>query len=229
MHDTSTPPPAELAPRLTVSRRAWIAAAAWLAAIVAASLLDHVLWKWLKIADESARSAVERRDWYQALRQLGYWPVWIGVGVVLALIDRTRATADWARRGVLVIVSSGLGGLAAELLKLAIRRHRPGELGRYAFDWPMAAVKPPLGTVSSHAGVAFGAAFMLGRIFPASRWVLIPAACGTGLTRLLSGAHFSSDVVAGAAFAYALAELMWWRFGVVPRRNGVLSPDSVTP
>lgn len=209
-----------------MTRRVWVIVGAWLVAIIIASVLDHQLWKWLKVADDAARAAIERRDWYQALRQLGYWPVWVAVGVAFILTDRALCTAAWARRGVLLILSSGLGGLVAELLKLAIRRQRPGDLGVYVFDWPMAATKPPLGTVSSHAGVAFGAAFMLARLFPATRWVLIPAACGTGLTRLLSGAHFTSDVVAGAAFAYALAELLDWKFG--PRSRHA-TPRTPTP
>lgn len=169
----------------------------------------------MKIGDDAARTSMERRDWYHALRQLGYWPVWIGVGVAILLADRVRETRDWPRRGLLVVFSSGLAGLVAELCKLAIRRHRPGELGVYHFDWPMAAVRPPLGTVSSHAAVAFGAAFMLARLFPGTRWILVLAACGTGLTRLLSGAHFTSDVVAAAAFAYALSEVLYWKFGRV--------------
>lgn len=207
-----------------MTRRGWVIAGAWLGAVVIASMLDHELWKGLKVADDAARAAMERRDWYQALRQLGYWPLWIGAGAAIMLADRARRAHDWARRGLLVIFSSGLGGLLAELLKMAIRRQRPGELGVYAFDWPMAAVKPPLGTVSSHAGVAFGAAFMLARLYPGVRWVLVPAACGTGLTRLLTGAHFTSDVVAAAAFAYALAELLWWKFA--PRSP---HPSAVTP
>lgn len=207
-----------------MTRRVWMIVGAWLGAIILASVLDHQLWKWLKVADDAARAAIERRDWYQALRQLGYWPVWIVFGAALALTDHARRSPHWPRRGTLVALSSGLGGLVAELLKLAIRRQRPGELGVYAFDWPRAATTPPLGTVSSHAGVAFGAAFMLARLFPATRCVLIPAACGTGLTRLLSGAHFTSDVVAGAAFAYALAELLYWKFALRSLHRTELTP-----
>lgn len=215
-----------LAPATTSKSRPWIIAAAWLAAIVAASLLDHQLWKWLKVADAAARSAIERRDWYQALRQLGYYPVWIAVGLILILLDRARHVIVWPRRGLLLILSSGLAGLLAELLKLAIRRQRPGDLGLYAFDWPMAAVKPPLGTVSSHAAVAFGAAFLLARLFPASRYILLPAATGTALTRLLSGAHFTSDTVAAAAIAYALAELLDHKFGPTHHQPNALTPHA---
>lgn len=211
-----------------MTRRGWVIVGAWLGAVVIASVWDHELWKWLKVADDAARSAMERRDWYQALRQLGYWPVWLGVGAAIALVDRARRSPDWLRGGVLIVLSSGLGGLIAEVLKLVIRRQRPGDLGVYAFDWPMAAVKPPLGTVSSHAGVAFGAAFMLARLSPATRWVLVPAACGTGLTRLFSGAHFTSDVVAAAAIAYALSELLYHKLGPRLHRPNALAPDTAS-
>lgn len=191
-----------------------------IAGLVVLTLLDHRLWEMLTVA-EPGRTGLEQRDWFRFLRILGFWPTWMAVGGAMAThtLMRGRRTggSDGVRNGIAIVLASGASGLIAEIAKLVIRRGRPGETGIYTYDWPMADPTPPLGTVSSHAAVAFGAAFMLARIFPGSGWVMVPLAAGCGLTRLLSGAHFSTDVFAGAICGFIVASIIG---GVItPRRN----------
>jgi hypothetical protein len=74
--------------------------------------------------------AIYERAWGRLPRLAGYLPLW-GI-VVLALVLH-----DWAprglpalsrasRRGLLLFWSAALGGIIAELLKITLRRERPG-------------------------------------------------------------------------------------------------------
>jgi undecaprenyl-diphosphatase len=58
---------------------------------------------------------------------------------------------------------------------------------------------------SSHALVAFAGAAALARLFPRATPIWYALAVGCGITRLLSGAHFLSDVVVGALIGVSVA------------------------
>ncbi len=141
------------------------------------------------------------RDWYWLLRLAGYWPTWLVIGAAVCLVDRSP------RRGLFPVGAAALAGLAAEGLKLVIRRGRPLDTdGAYHFvpfaehTWESSF----MGLPSSHAAVAFAGAFAVARLWPRAGWVLVPLAIGCGLTRVLVGQHFLSDI-AGGAIVGALA------------------------
>ncbi len=139
-------------------------------------------------------------DGHRALRVAGFLPVWIAIGAALALHTRRRAI------GIGLTLSAGLAGLIAELGKLAIRRGRPGEVAGYVFHpLPADLSTAGLGMPSSHAAVAFGGAFLLARLYPRVAVVVVLWATGCGLTRMLDGAHFLSDVVAAAGIGWLVA------------------------
>mgnify|MGYP000305109974 CR=1 FL=1 len=178
------------------------------AVLLLVSLLDH----WAVGFFASADSKLKSRDWYQMFRQTGYWPTWILIGLALALFLGSRSSGKTGWRlgplaGFLLIASAGLSGLAAELLKLFVGRMRPGPWGIYEFKPFLSGFinGSNLGMASSHTAVAFGAAFMILRLFPAAAPVALFAATGCALTRLLSGAHFLSDVTVAAMLAYAVS------------------------
>jgi membrane-associated phospholipid phosphatase len=178
------------------------------AAIVVAHLLDPLAFRYVRIEH------VNDEDWGRMLRVMGFVPLWIAGGAALVLHDGTRARQIVRSRGGLVILGALLGGAAAELLKLVVRRLRPGELGEYVFrpftERPLST--GGLGMPSSHALVAFGAAAVLSRIFPRARIVWWGLAWGCGFTRIASGAHFLSDVVAAACVGWLVGALVWrWR------------------
>mgnify|MGYP000849042612 CR=1 FL=1 len=184
------------------NRRRVVWCVVWGVALVAAHALDRAALDAFRLQDASS---VERKDWYRLLRVLGFWPTWLVVGILIEIAaargrDETPA-APRARPGLALLLAAGLSGLIAEVLKRVITRERPGPEGEYIYRGLFEGFwnDHRLGIPSSHAAVAFGAAFLLARYH---RGLAVPAfllACGCGLTRMLSGAHYLSDVVAAAA------------------------------
>ena len=177
-------------------------------AIVAAlalilTLLDRPLLFLLIDQDRS----VEGNDWYRMLRIAGYLGTWLIVGAAFVLID-----AAW-RRGSLIFLAAVLSGLAAEILKLVVVRERPvdgSEIqndGWYTFRPPFSGFADGgnLGFPSSHTAVAFGGLCMLALLFPRAKYLFVAVAIGTGITRMLTGAHFATDVLGGAICGWLIA------------------------
>jgi len=169
------------------------------------------------------------RDWSRMLRVPGYFPMWGLVALALFLHDwvpRARTTLRRAsRRGLLLFWSAGLGGIVAELLKVAIRRERPGltdgaHVLRPWSDQPFSTAQ--LGLPSSEAAVAFAAAAVLARLFPESRLLWYALAVGCALTRVASGAHFMSDVTLAALVGYGTTVMLWQRSSLA--RTVAVSP-----
>lgn len=173
------------------------------------------------------------RDWYQQLRQLGSVAVWLVVAGVLFLIETDRRVTGGMVRGAIgrsgravrspglrsaVLASSVLlGGLVAELLKALVSRRRPEDVRGIPefWSWSDPAWRwSDCGLPSSHAAVAFAAAWAIVLFHPRAGWILLPLAFGCGLTRMINGNHFFSDVVVGGMVGIACAMLCGKLFGL---------------
>jgi membrane-associated phospholipid phosphatase len=181
-------------------QRPWRVALICIAALVAAFLLDG--WAWLHLVD----GEVYEHDRGRLLRVVGYYPLWIAMAVALWLQTRDR------RRALLLGIVPGLGGLAAEILKLLLRRERPvphgGEYFFRSFSERTFSTSG-LALPSSHALVAFAGAFILCKLYPRAWPVWVALAAGCGLSRIQAHAHFLSDVVTAAVAAWMVVELAW--------------------
>lgn len=237
---TSAPTPArEIGP--VRSRAARILAFLLIAAAVigAAHLLD------VPVAMRVRYPGAGDADWGRMLRVAGYVPTWVLVSIALVLIDRARLRAGWApafpfrdmwSRGVLLAGAAAASGLLAEGVKLVVRRERPQIAdGRVVYAFRALADQTlstaGLGMASSHAAVAFGAGFMLWRLHPAGWPVWLALGVGCAATRVLSSAHFVSDVVAGAVVGYAVAWALWrWHArNAAGERRGARAPGGAGP
>jgi len=201
---------------MTPTHLRWVRAAFALVVLFALALLAD---RW--VFHHVTRPDVYDRGWTRMFRMAGYFPLWALVGLGLILHDwaprslQTLRTA--ARRGLLLLWSAALGGIAAELLKIVLRRERPGPNdGAWVFrpwsDRPFSTAQ--LGLPSSEAAVAFAAAAMLARLFPQGRelWYALALACA--LTRVVAGAHFVSDVVLAASVGYLVSGILWQRAAI---------------
>lgn len=192
-----------------MNRSRLMAAVVMAAALTAAVLLDPWAWRHLQYAP------VYERDWGRLLRVSGSLVLWLPLAVAIWL--ERRASADpRPGRAWLVLLGPAVAGGVAELLKIGLRRERPGlHDGAYVFrsflDRPFET--KDIGLPSSHVMVAFGGATIIARLFPGAAPVAYLLAAGCGVTRILAHAHFASDVMLGALAGWATAALLWRRFG----------------
>lgn len=148
---------------------------------------------------------------YTVVYAFGRVWIWLALGALIVFGGFVQPDAEGAkrsiRRGVFVVLVPIAAGIGAELLKLLSRRMRPetGD-GFYRFKPLAGALTSPefwstsgLGLASSHASVAVGAALAAGLVLPRWRWALAAMAALCCLSRLAVGAHYLSDVLAGAA------------------------------
>jgi membrane-associated phospholipid phosphatase len=92
------------------------------------------------------------------------------------------------------------------LLKNGVARFRPAlwyRDGQYGFGWPFAEGFPADAWPSGHTQTAFAVAAVMALVAPRWRLPVYLVAGLVGLSRLVNGAHYLSDVVAGAFIAIA--------------------------
>jgi len=211
---------------MLASERSFVPAR-WLRAllvVVALLLAAHMVDWWAHANLQAPRLA--EKDLGRMLRVMGFLPFWFVIALALALCDRAHEVGSAATRHArawLLVGGATLGGLVAEVLKLTVRRERPNlQVGEYVFrEWSERPFHTGgLGLASSHAGVAFGAAFMLARLFPRARWVWYGLSVGCAYSRIAAGVHFVSDVVVAGMLAFAVVALLWRRWGHLASRTG---------
>lgn len=192
--------------RQPLAVRAMIALIVTLAFLVAPALLDQ--WGY----HHAVVKNVYDQDWARLLRVMGFWPTWLTVAIAVFLQHREIDAAVAKKYFWLIAGSPAVAGVLCEIIKLLIRRERPetadGEWSFRAWDdhpWSTAGLSTP----SSHTMVAFAGATMLARIFPKARWVYYVLAWGCAATRVLSHAHYVSDVTFGALLGWAVAWGLW--------------------
>jgi membrane-associated phospholipid phosphatase len=107
------------------------------------------------------------------------------------------------------VVSGSLGaGVVANLFKLCIRRIRPVHFDLSSgtvwntFDRSFNTEGGMHSFPSAHTATAVGLAVMLASLFPRGKWYFAVLAFLVGLQRIVSSAHFPSDVCAGAAVGW---------------------------
>jgi len=196
----------------TTSRRVAVFLAASAALFAVTSLLDGPVYR---AAEPLEPSLFNTTDASSLFRMAGFFPTWVLVSLALVLVDSGRKDAvnrPVRARGGLLLASVVLSGLVTEVLKLLLRRERPdAHAGRYVFR---AFAERPfdsgnLALPSSHASIAFGAAFLLSFLYPraAPVWLLLATGCAAARVLLLS--HFLSDVTLSAIVAFACAWAVW--------------------
>lgn len=146
-----------------------------------------------------------------------------GLGVILILLamhqlDRSRR---WAIPRVLGCALASGG--AADLLKLLIIRFRPHNLPSPDSVWATFHHWLPMFSggsgqqsfPSAHTATAVGLAAALIWLYPQGRFLFILLAVLVGCQRIVSGAHYPSDVLVGAAVG-CLISTLFLHVGLLP-------------
>ena len=123
-----------------------------------------------------------------------------------------------AERASYFFVTIAVSGIAAQVIKHIVGRARPKlmpELGAYSFD-PLSIKSSLASFPSGHATTVFAAAAALGFFMPRARLALIVFAVVIAIARVMAGAHYPSDVVAGALLGTVVA---LWLARVFADRN----------
>jgi len=124
--------------------------------------------------------------------------------------DRWRKLRPWgpALRAASVIpgfffVSVAASGLTVDLLKILVGRTRPKLLftgGTYDFAW-FGLRADDWSWPSGHAATAAAAMTVLWCLWPRALFLYVAVAALVAISRVVTGAHYLSDVIAGAAIA----------------------------
>jgi membrane-associated phospholipid phosphatase len=199
-------PPRAAAKRLVSVWRRFALAGAFAVVAIAAGMafLDASAWEAvLMLPSWRVDIAYEITDFGQSgwiLIPVGTLIILIGIMASPALDHMSRAVLAMAvtRLGY-IFVAVGLPGLVSTIVKRWIGRVRPSPLGPFAyepFSWRPEYASFP----SGHTTTAFAALVAIGLVVPRARPVLWIYALLIAASRVVVGAHYPSDVIAGAAF-----------------------------
>lgn len=200
------------------SKRAWLTMLLGLLLAAAVMPLDRWLYDAVRAVDLGGDPRRELHAW----QQFGAVTSVAVVALVVALVDPPR------RRRLLDLAAAyALVGVVVQALKMCIGRPRPRFDDPWFFTGPFGAypVGPGRGVLhawesgsalwsmpSSHTSAAVTLAVWIAVVYPRLRWPAIALAALVGAARVVFGAHWPSDVIAGAAVAGPLAYLAVSRY-----------------
>jgi undecaprenyl-diphosphatase len=150
--------------------------------------------------------------WVQAVTWLGYGALDAAGVALLAAAGWRRGDRHLIRRGLWGAATVALAGLGTQLVKNLACRARPSAPGAGAFLVDFPCVPAGYGVASfpsGHATTAFAAALLLGLWYPRWRAPLLVLAGLVGLSRVVLGSHFPSDILGGALLGTGAALLGW--------------------
>ena len=159
---------------------------------------------------------IEKRD-HRVMRQMNNWkaPRWIRFWMLTA----TRMGDGWlwyslgaillafgGSRGYAAVGAAGSAAIAGIFVFKALKKlsHRPRPCQFQPHCW--ANVLPPdqFSFPSGHTMTAFSIALVVSYFYPSLEWPLYFLAASIGVSRIVLGMHFLSDVLAGVVLGFAL-------------------------
>lgn len=187
-------------------------------ALIAAGFLGLDRWFYEHVSLTLNSENVER-DFYHRTKL--FWELWrgaFGYGSVGLLVGVAIVVLNPARWRVVVVafIAVALTALLANVAQGAIGRLRPNQADSHlAFTRPFEELltKQRVCFPSGEAATAFAVACALTHLLPRWKIPCYAAAAVAAIARLVNGAHYISDVAAGALFGVLAAEFLFRRLG----------------
>ena len=194
---------------ITSSRfpRIWIGlATVALIALVAAFFLDHATAAWI-----GAHSSPELKRVMQTVSRVGDWPAHFIVGLIGIASAFVAKSKMWMRIFLAMLIALALAGITGRAVKFATGRARPSIKTEVHWNGPRFSSKYhafPSGHVA--ASTAFFVTLFIARRRIGAPLLLIPVLIG--LSRMVVGAHYLSDVTFAAILGVisALLSAHWF-------------------
>jgi membrane-associated phospholipid phosphatase len=154
----------------------------------------------LPLAIEASQAPDSLRGFFRIATDLALGSTNFIIGFSLILLATVRRSHRLFALGLFIVVATAAAGLTVDVLKILFGRHRPSVFftsGQYGLSFLELSAKQ-WSFPSGHAANAAALATALGYALPRGRacWVLI--AVTLAASRVLVGAHFPSDAIAGA-------------------------------
>jgi lipid A 4'-phosphatase len=230
VHDGATPLIAFVDRRAeTETGRRWL----WVAAI---ALFEPVAMLWLDrpIADFFHDHGAALQPFFDVVQRFGLGYPWLILSATVFAVLRWGGRLKWLKRWdtamrsraylpAFAFAALAASGLVADALKVSVGRTRPKLLfatGAYDFTW--FGWRPDHWSFpSGHAATAAALMTALWCLWPRPIWLYVAGAALVAVSRVVTGQHYLSDVVAGAVIGVLTTRLiaLW----LVPR------PDTAAP
>jgi membrane-associated phospholipid phosphatase len=143
-----------------------------------------------------------------AAHYLGKGEVLAGVSLVLLGFGWLRQNEVWRRAGLEGFLAYLLVGTVGLLLKHLIGRPRPRLMHANGFEFGPSWQEGFDSFPSGHTSASFAVATVLSRHFPRAGWLFYFAAVMVGLSRVVRGSHFPTDVIAGVILGVTAGSVM---------------------
>ncbi|HTW95538.1 MAG TPA: phosphatase PAP2 family protein [Tepidisphaeraceae bacterium] len=201
---------------LVTKRHKWIVALAWLTLIAAAACVDRPVSSWV---GATGLNITLKSHWSWLLwsvRRFGDFRSYTLVAGIVILVAGRKKLAAALGNALFVLLGGALSGLNAPV-KWIVGRHRPFH-GFGAFQF-MPCAGPLKGLIGMESGLSFpsgdvclaaATSTCLAILFPRWRWFWVCVVLLVALERVAEGAHYPSDVAAGA--------LLGWLLGLLANR-----------
>lgn len=203
-------------------RRAWAIPAFWLIVVLGVLLPTDRSTAGLLRAWHARLGGDPKRE-LAALQQFGQLASTV---LAMLLVWRLDPARRWLLRTWLVAIALAMA--IYQPIKMLIGRPRPkfddpwhflGPIGQYPIDtkvgvrhaWEFwSGISSDLWSMpSSHTAAAIVMAMVLGRAYPSIRIILIVLAILVGVMRVMTGAHYASDVVVGGLVGWLASDWAW--------------------
>ncbi|MDQ6655372.1 MAG: phosphatase PAP2 family protein [Verrucomicrobiota bacterium] len=185
----------------------WRASVLWallaIAALVLAFVFDGDVQRWATLHQAPALRAAMRN-----VSRWGDWPAHVVAGLVAAAIAWLRGSRTWLAIFIAMVLACAAAGLVNRVIKVAAGRARPAVAVDAGWNGPRLSSKYnafPSGHTA--ASTAFFTVLLLARRRIGLPLLAIPLLIA--FSRLYIGAHYLSDVVAGAVVGASTAALIW--------------------